>query len=228
MGRELKRVPLDFNAPLNKVWKGYVAPKWRPCPSDDCANGSTMTGRWIERIASLFLQLGDDVAEQQRGRPIHPWLTDVALHPDGRPGADAALISAGLAGRTPSTFGHDSADAWRAAKAIYTAAGLDPETATCPVCQGHARHPDDLEAAEAWECTEPPEGDGFQLWETTSEGSPISPVFATLDELCDYAADHCSVFGDSKASAQKWREMLDENFVYLEVRHADGSSYLLI
>lgn len=31
----------------------------------------------------------------------------------------------------------------------------------------------------------PPKGDGYQLWETTSEGKPMSPVFATLDELCE-------------------------------------------
>lgn len=30
---------------------------------------------------------------------------------------------------------------------------------------------------------EPPEGEGYQIWETVSEGSPISPVFATPEEL---------------------------------------------
>lgn len=32
MGRELKRVPLDFDWPLNERWKGYVSPEWRACP----------------------------------------------------------------------------------------------------------------------------------------------------------------------------------------------------
>ena len=32
----------------------------------------------------------------------------------------------------------------------------------------------------------PPKGEGFQLWETTTEGSPVSPVFETLDELCEW------------------------------------------
>jgi hypothetical protein len=36
---------------------------------------------------------------------------------------------------------------------------------------------------DAWEETDPPEGDGWQLWETVSEGSPISPPFATSGEL---------------------------------------------
>lgn len=37
-----------------------------------------------------------------------------------------------------------------------------------------------------WEKTEPPTGEGWQLWETVSEGSPISPVFPTQDEFRAY------------------------------------------
>ena len=32
----------------------------------------------------------------------------------------------------------------------------------------------------------PPEGDGWQLWEVVTEGSPISPVFATHGELVQW------------------------------------------
>lgn len=32
----------------------------------------------------------------------------------------------------------------------------------------------------------PPKGAGYQLWETVSEGSPISPVFKTPDELANW------------------------------------------
>lgn len=31
MGREVKRVPLDFDAPLDKVWKGYINPHGDSC-----------------------------------------------------------------------------------------------------------------------------------------------------------------------------------------------------
>ena len=43
MGRELRRVPLDFNWPLNKVWEGFCNPHGLPCPEDNktCFNGST-------------------------------------------------------------------------------------------------------------------------------------------------------------------------------------------
>ena len=33
---------------------------------------------------------------------------------------------------------------------------------------------------------EPPSGEGWQLWETVSEGSPVSPVFATPEELATW------------------------------------------
>ena len=33
---------------------------------------------------------------------------------------------------------------------------------------------------------EPPAGDGWQLWETVTEGSPISPVFPTAEGLVDW------------------------------------------
>lgn len=64
------------------------------------------------------------------------------------------------------------------------------------------------------ELLEVPKGEGFQLWETTSEGSPISPVFETLDELCEWCEDNATTFGHLKASKKEWREMLSENFVY--------------
>lgn len=33
---------------------------------------------------------------------------------------------------------------------------------------------------------EPPVGDGYQLWETISVGSPVSPVFETLEQLSNW------------------------------------------
>lgn len=51
-----------------------------------------------------------------------------------------------------------------------------------------AKHTATCEADEHDDCevdTEPPKGDGWQLWQTVSDG-PISPVFATADELVDW------------------------------------------
>lgn len=76
MGREIKRVPLDFDAPEDETWQGYVMPN------------------------------------NLRGNP-------------------------------------------------------------CPGCQ------------EEWLPQEPPEGPGWQLWQTVSD-APLSPVFATGDELIEW------------------------------------------
>src|SRR3712207_7644625 len=55
---------------------------------------------------------------------------------------------------------------------------------------------------------EPPQGEGYQLWETTTEGSPISPVFATLDALCAWAAQHATVCATQKATKEEWQQLL--------------------
>jgi epoxyqueuosine reductase QueG len=53
-----------------------------------------------------------------------------------------------------------------------------------------------------------PEGEGYQLWMTTAADTPITPVFGTLRELAEYAADHCSTFADFIATADEWEAML--------------------
>lgn len=87
----------------------------------------------------------------------------------------------------------------------------------CSFCDGTGDKwatPELKKAHEEWEPTEPPEGPGYQLWETTSEGSPVSPVFESLDALCEWAAEHATTFADCKATAEEWKKMLDDGFVY--------------
>ncbi len=50
---------------------------------------------------------------------------------------------------------------------------------------------------------------GWQMWETTSEGSPMSPVFETPEELARWLADtEASAFGDMTASYEEWLGMI--------------------
>lgn len=82
--------------------------------------------------------------------------------------------------------GHDSINCMVVVQARCEAVG-EPEV--CPTCEGHGsveRYPGQRAEAEAWERTEPPEGEGWQYWETVSEGSPISPVFATREGLVEW------------------------------------------
>lgn len=200
--REARRVPLDFDWPLGEVWQGYLSPDWRPCPSSDCHNGSTMAGRWLECAVHLILLIGEAGISDHE---LHPWLREMPLNPGVKPGPDAAELSGGLAGRAPRVpFGHDAIDLFSAQRKIIEAAGLPETWGTCQVCGGHSIHPDDREAADAWEATEPPTGEGWQLWETTSEGSPRSPVFASAEELASWCEDNATVFADAHWSKDQW------------------------
>jgi len=68
----------------------------------------------------------------------------------------------------------------------------------------------------------PPKGDGYQLWETASDGSPASPVFATLDELCAWCEGNATTFADNRTTKERWKEMFEEDFVYHKAGNAIG------
>lgn len=203
MSREVKRVALDFDWPLGKVWEGFLLPERLhevPCPAG-CSNGSTAAGEWLSSLVYLLLMLPDEVPEWKNPRTdsarrgqLHPWLQSLEHRPSGPPSADIAELTGGLAGRPPrQPFGHDALDQWQACKAVVRAAGLDPDTwGRCPQCKGRATveaYEGQRAEADAWESHEPPAGDGWQLWETVSEGSPMSPAFATADELASWMSD---------------------------------------
>ena len=49
---------------------------------------------------------------------------------------------------------------------------------------------------------DPPGGEGYQLWETTSEGSPLSPVFTSLESLCVWCERNATTFGKYTATKE--------------------------
>lgn len=129
MGRTLKRVPLDFNWPIGKLWYGYK-------------NFSSCNGEC------------DDCREFARAK------------------------------------------------------GYITNKLQCPIFPG-------LDTLR-----NPPTGEGYQLWETTSEGSPASPVFASLKELCEWCESHATTFGRYTATAAEWEEMLKIDFVHVKKGNA--------
>jgi hypothetical protein len=112
MGREVRRVPLDFSLPIGTIWPGFLLQNYLP----KCAN----------------------------------------CDGDGSVG-----------------HGKDYAD--------------------CPDCQGHGN----IATAEQRAILEVPTGEGWQAWETVSEGSPITPVFATDEELIYWLVTEGTHSGDS-------------------------------
>lgn len=61
---------------------------------------------------------------------------------------------------------------------------------------------------------EPPKGEGYQLWETTSEGSPISPVFASAEELAAWCESGATIFASVRLPASEWLEMFKKEDIY--------------
>jgi hypothetical protein len=113
---------------------------------------------------------------------------------------------------------------WALQKRLKEFAGItDEKWGVCPVCKGEGLDPAAKAAYDAWKSYDPPKGPGFQLWTTTNEGAPISPVFETLDALCAYLEPNVSVFGYEKTMKEKWKEMLEADFVHHAVDMPDGS-----
>lgn len=198
MGRKIKRVPLDFDWPIGKVWDGFLNPFYKKCPH--CDAGYTTAGSMLEAIVHLILIAGEDA---KRGR-LHPYLRHVATRSFDSVSEEMTELSAGLAGREPGLMGHDCCDQWSAKNKVIEAAGLDPKTwGQCQHCHGHAIDSAVFEQYESWKPTEPPAGEGWQVWETVTEGSPVTPVFATAESLIE----HLATSGTSRAAAEsfvKW------------------------
>lgn len=65
----------------------------------------------------------------------------------------------------------------------------------------------------------------IQLYQTTSEGTPLSPVFRAdeLEKLCEWAAENATTFARYKATKEEWMRMLSNDFVY----HQQGNMIFL-
>lgn len=170
MGRTLKRVPIDFDWPLNKEWHGFL----NPYGSDEC----------VYCDGSGYAPKAERFRKQWYGTaPFDPVDYEARCKRAGVP--------------------------WK-----------------CPKCNGKGkvwRTPDLRRLHEEWKKEEPPKGDGHQLWETTSDGSPVSPVFSTLDALCEWCADNATTFGSAQATAAEWKAMLDRDFVC----HREGNNVFI-
>ena len=74
----------------------------------------------------------------------------------------------------------------------------------CPICEGES---------EVYPCIEVPKGDGWQMWENVSEGSPISPVFKTPEELAKWLVDNsASSMGSQTATYEQWMSTIKMGF----------------
>jgi hypothetical protein len=250
MSRLVRRVPPDFDWPINKIWTGFLVPgKFNETPCPDCVKG------WAPHAQNLHDLWYGKIPFDPVSTRSTPWRHDsppvraraerhIADAPDFYGRGEAAIQREGQrladlfnarwchhlsqddvnaladAGRlhqfthtwsrengwqktvpavTPTAaqvnewsiggMGHDLINAHVVIEARCKREGID---AMCSTCGGHAsleKYEGQRAEAEAWEPTDPPEGEGWQLWEDVSEGSPISPVFPSAEALAGWMSD---------------------------------------
>jgi hypothetical protein len=196
---------MDFSLPIGKTWGGYLIPEnLKAIPCLDCnQNGCDANRQWVIKIATLLCMVGEDVHNQKVGRDLGCHLSRIPNHPKVRPDARILELVNILADEEPfGGLGYGSGAWYRVAKAIIKSAGLPEDWGICTTCQGEGTVDAYLgqEALrDAWESTQPPVGEGWQLWETISEGSPYSPVFATAQELAHWMATVPDDYGNLQA-----------------------------
>jgi len=137
-------------------------------------------------IPTHLLESWRELSTEDRNRAFYQWRRD---NPKKLIPLDAELGSfieklEGQENKTRHPF--DRIDGYRIFLRLRELTGLPESWGICPVCEGSGMDPDSKEAFESWCKTHPPDGPGYQLWETTTEGSPISPVFPDEDSFVSY------------------------------------------
>lgn len=235
MGRQVKRVDVSFDWPLKKVWAGYVNPHYEMCKECPCCAGTghnpatrQLADDWHDsenfgRTWGYHYHVGPD----GRHADHPPWMvwgqtrrwSDRLTQDEADALADAGRLRHAGLGERPTAeqvnewsrngVGHDAINRWICIEARARRLGVFGK---CHACGGSGELWATEEArrmSEEWAKTDPPAGDGWQMWETTTEGSPISPVFATPDELAAWlSASQASAFGDQRATREQWLRMI--------------------
>lgn len=207
MGREIKRVALDFDYPINQmIWKGYHSPynglECKPCQG-------TGESPEFKELSDAWYGFDD---ESKR------WCNDItqdevqALFDAGRlrdfDGLPTAKEVNEWNKNTP--FGHDAINKWICVKARAKRIGITETECSC--CKGKGQlWPDEKfeQLAEDFEWIDPPAGDGYQLWSTTTEGTPMSPVFAKPEDLAVWLVENnASTFAYQTTTYENWMKFI--------------------
>jgi hypothetical protein len=268
MGRELKRVALDFDWPRDKTWEGYVnsAGECWTCPECDGTAMSPamrlLTAAYDgnipfspESTGSTPFVFSDEVMQRSVRQKVE---RDPRFYGTGQEAIDreaarmsavynaqwshhlsdedvAALIAAGQLKefthkrtknghwrrKTPAYVpsAHEvnvwfvenwmavhHGQKWVVLSAECRRQGYDTD---CPHCDGGTiwASPAEKLKNQKWKKTEPPNGEGYQIWQTITEGGPISPVFAKPEDLARWMTRN-GWDSDRRTSFEQWMSFI--------------------
>jgi len=233
MSREVKRVTMDFDWPMGVVWKGYNSPyrstECKMCDgsgyneetkklADEFYGFDNRQNRWCEKITQ------DEVEMLVKAGRLWSFLQGKYKYDEETDSWQEYIEDAWIDCKQPKMpsaefvntnqdglHSHDGINRWKLIEHRAKRLGF---YGLCKWCNGEGSYwADDSfnKLCEDWMPTEPPKGDGYQMWETTSEGSPKSPVFKTLEELCMWLEENnASMFGKETATKEEWVQRLSD------------------
>jgi hypothetical protein len=288
MGREIKRVALDFDWPLNKVWEGFLNPFYKymhKCKFCDGTGGSKRANELSDMWYS-YVEFNPEDNGSKPFTPETPAIRDLATrnafhmeftrfmdfdtgmeyyrknkdtlkpsknyidmeakrlcdqcynnwsHHLSQDDVDA-LIEAGRLHDFTHTWtsgkgwevknppyhptaqevnewslygGHDSINQWVCVKARCK---REKVSNSCSHCKGEGSVWESKEykkKADKWKQVQPKEGKGFQIWETVSEGSPVSPVFEKPEDLAHWMVDNDNSI-TKNTTFEQWYKFITE------------------
>lgn len=272
MGREIKRVALDFSWPLDKTWEGFLMPDTlREITCKDCEGrgyspeAQYLEDRWYGKVpfspsetgstpltpetpevrafaernvsgAEWFYGSGEMAVQKEARRLCDLW-NGMWMHHLSQDEVDMLVADDRLRDFTHTwskengwqeieptpvitaeQVNRRSISNWMGSSGLgllmeYTL-NLRGTSDRCSTCHGHGSaeaYPGQREDEEKWEPTEPPAGEGWQVWETVSEGSPISPVFTDREGLIRWLMSPAYTWGTSRPLTREQAENFTES-----------------
>lgn len=249
MGRELKRVPLNFSWEIDKLWCGYINPhevhKCKECDgSGESKDYQKLKDEWYGLNNENYIQnpfrkewrynpnawcnniTDEDVKALLKADrlwdftrvPINEEQKEIVKHKIANGGNSWLPFNNGYIPTAKEVnewnlkgTGHDSLNAWICIRARLKREKKDYKCSSCKGTGENWQHPKAKRLYKSWKRYDPPTGKGFQLWTTTNEGSPMTPVFDSLEKLCEYCeTKKVSIFGRYTGTKEEWIKLLSD------------------
>lgn len=210
MGTQLKRVRLDFDWPIGKIWKGYI----NPYNSRECKScGRTGYNAATKKIHDAWHDWKYQLTEIETKALLKAERLMMLTHIPGEGGWKVKepqyIPTAEEVNQWYRAYslGHDIVNQDICVKARAKHLGV---YGACEHCiDGEIWESQEIKNLhDEWRRIDPPAGEGYQLWCTVKGGSPMTPVFATPDELCEYSEkESVPVIGATTLKKEKWIEL---------------------